>query len=67
MIRNVSPDTGEQIMTIAKQLRTEGKAEGLAEGKAEVARGMLKKGYPVSDIAELTGLSIKEIEKLREQ
>lgn len=46
----------------------EGRAEGLAEGRAEAkwedARKMKSKGYPVADIAEITGLSIEEVEKL---
>ena len=52
--------------------REEGLAEGLAEGRAEGeiitkmgnARKMKEKGYPIADIAEITGLSIEEIEKL---
>jgi predicted transposase/invertase (TIGR01784 family) len=41
-----------------------GKVEGRIEGKEETARNMKAKGYPVADIAEITGLSIEEIEKL---
>src|SRR5574344_1614492 len=41
-----------------------GKAKGLAEGKRAVARAMKTKGLDVNIIAECTGLSIKEIEKL---
>ncbi|MDR3073340.1 MAG: Rpn family recombination-promoting nuclease/putative transposase [Deltaproteobacteria bacterium] len=40
------------------------KAEGVTETKAEVAANMLKKGFPVSTIAELTGLALAEIEAL---
>ena len=59
-----------------KEGRAEGRAEGLAEGRAEGraegeiitkmgnARKMKEKGYPIADIAEITGLSIEEIEKL---
>ena len=50
----------------------EGRAEGRVEGEAigankkniENARKMKSKGYPIEDIAEITGLSIEEIEKL---
>ena len=54
----------------------EGKAEGLAEGKAEgIVQGMAQanresavkmksKGYTLEDIAEITGLTIEEIQKL---
>ena len=56
--------------------RAEGRAEGLAEGRAEGraegkdeanrenARKMKAKGYKADDIAEITGLSEKEVEAL---
>jgi len=52
--------------------RSEGKAEGRAVGRAEGiqaeklenARKMKAKGYPAADIAEITGLSLEQIEKL---
>ena len=57
------------IMTTAlnKGLR-QGRAEGLAEGEAkanrENARRMKAKGYAIHDIAEVTGLSEEEIERM---
>ncbi len=46
----------------------QGRAEGLAEGEAkanrENARRMKAKGYAIHDIAEVTGLSEEEIERL---
>ena len=55
-----------------RQCRAEGRAEGLAEGRAEGeakanrenARRMKAKGYVIHDIAEVTGLSEEEIERL---
>ncbi len=45
--------------------RAEGKAEGLTEGLAKgMAEGMLARGMSVTEVAELTGLSAKEIEAL---
>jgi predicted transposase/invertase (TIGR01784 family) len=41
-----------------------GKAEGKAEEKKETARKLLAKGIDVADIAEVTGLSAKEIKAL---
>ncbi len=49
-----------------------GKAEGLTEGEAkgrhernlEIAAAMKSKGIPVDDIADITGLSVSEVEKL---
>lgn len=40
------------------------KAEGKAEGKAEIATAMKQKGMDASTIAELTGMSVPDIEKL---
>ena len=42
----------------------EGMEKGKEKGKAEVALGMLNKGYSLSDISDLTGLSLAEIKKL---
>ena len=46
----------------------DGKQEGIEEGiekeKLRNAKTMKAKGYPVNDIADITGLSIEEIEKL---
>ena len=59
-----------------RQGRAEGRAEGLAEGRVEGlaegeakanrenARRMKAKGYAIHDIAEVTGLSEEEIERL---
>jgi len=44
--------------------RAEGKLEGITEGKLEVAAEMKKEGIPIAQIAKITKLSIKEIEKL---
>ena len=49
--------------------KTEGKAEGKVEGKIEamqeVAKKLLRQKLEMRKIAEITGLSIKEIEKLK--
>jgi len=44
--------------------RAEGKAEGEAEGRAKVAQNMLRLGIALNQIAQATGLSIEEIQKL---
>ena len=43
----------------------EGKAEGKAERDIEIAKNMLSKNYPISDISAMTGLSSAELEHLR--
>lgn len=51
-----------------REVREECRAEGLAEGEKakqiEIAKKLKAKKMPLSEIAELTGLSKKEIEKL---
>ena len=44
--------------------RKEGREEGRNEAKREDARKMKAKGYPVADIADITGLAVEEIERL---
>ena len=44
--------------------RREGRKEGILETTKENARRMKAKGYPSEDIAEITGLSVAEIEAL---
>jgi predicted transposase/invertase (TIGR01784 family) len=42
-----------------------GKTEGIAIGRLEAARAMLKKGYSIQDIIDITQLSFEEIDDLR--
>ena len=44
--------------------RAEGRAEGRSEEKLEIAKKMKTMGLPSESIAQATGLSIEEIEKL---
>lgn len=37
----------------------------LKKGKKEIVINMLKKGYEVKSISEVTGLSIKQVEELK--
>ena len=47
-----------------EQGRSEGRAEGAAQERREIAKNMKTKRIPTADIAEVTGLSADEIEKL---
>ena len=52
-------------MIIEKRIEHDlGKQEGIALGKLEAAKGMKAKKIPLEDIAEITGISREEIEKL---
>ncbi|WP_040288121.1 hypothetical protein [Alicyclobacillus hesperidum] len=44
----------------------QGLQQGLLEGKREVAHRMLAKGASVQDVADITGLDVKEIEEIRQ-
>jgi predicted transposase/invertase (TIGR01784 family) len=44
--------------------RQEGRREGLQEGQREIARNFKNLGIPVDKIAQGTGLSVEDIEKL---
>ena len=68
------PGEREDIMTIAEQLinrgvqqgmqqgMQQGILEGIVEGKLKVARVLLKKGYAWSAIAEVTELSVEQLQ-----
>ena len=67
----------EAYMTIAEELRAEGRAEGLTKGrhegetagvlkaKAQVVRNMLRKGYDVDTILEIAGISRTQFDTLQ--
>ena len=50
---------------VRREALAEGKIEGLAEGKTEIAINLLKKDYSIEEIVEITGLTEEEIEKLK--
>ena len=45
--------------------KVEGKVEGKNERNMEIAKKLLKKQMSTKDIAEVTGLSVEEIKKLK--
>jgi predicted transposase/invertase (TIGR01784 family) len=47
-----------------EKARAEGREEGREEGKAELIKIMINKGNSLESIAQMTGLSIEEIQKL---
>jgi predicted transposase YdaD len=50
-----------------KELVAKGKEEGKIEGKIEITKKMLQKGSDIHFIAEVTELSIEEIEKIKKE
>lgn len=65
---NIVTARGEGRLEGIAEGRAEGRAEGIAEGEQmalqRMALGMKRKGLPIQDIAELTGLACEDIEKL---
>lgn len=57
-------DLKNSLDTAKEEGKIEGLIEGEMKGKIEIAKGMKSKGFELTIIAELTGLSIGEIEKI---
>ena len=47
--------------------KAEGKAEGKAQGRAEVAAKLLRRGMSPDAIAEVTGLNLATVTKMKEK
>jgi len=47
--------------------KEDGRKEGRQEGMQQVARKMLDRGSAVEDVADITGISIAEIQKLQDE
>ena len=52
-------------MDIKEEIRLEGRWEGRQEGRQEVIRNMLREKADLAFISKVTGLSVKEIKKLK--
>jgi len=71
---NAYRDIVNAIRTAEKTKFAEGRAEGIAEGRAEgraegiveVAKKMLGKGMSAEVVADMTGLSLDEVSKLKQ-
>jgi predicted transposase/invertase (TIGR01784 family) len=64
-IITVVPDKKEIIMTAAQQLRQQGIQEGIHTKAIDIAKNMLKKGFDISFIQEMTGLTQETIENIK--
>ena len=54
-------------MGIVELMAEQKKTEGIAEGRAEVAKTMLMEGEPIPKIVKFTGLSEAGISKLKSE
>ena len=50
---------------IYQEILLEGQTKGKAEATLQIARNMIRSGMTTEAIAELTGLAIEQIQKLR--
>jgi hypothetical protein len=57
----------EEIELIRKDERAEGKAEGIAEGKLEMAENLLSMGFEVEAVAKAAKLPVEKILELQKQ
>ena len=57
----------EDKKKIQNSLLSEAKEEGISQEKVSIAKNMLNKNMSIEDIADITGLSIEEINKLPNQ
>lgn len=76
IVKKNSENTGEHIMTFAQELMHKGRQKGMQEGLqtgmqegvkqgiSQIVTNMMRKNINKHDIAELSGISIKEIELL---
>lgn len=69
IVKNYSANTisGGSFMNVIAEAETRGETKGKIEGKNEVALNMLRKGFEIPLIVELSGLSEAEVLKLKEQ
>jgi recombination-promoting nuclease RpnB len=62
---------GDKMMTIAQQLKAEGRAEGKAEGsietKKDIAQRLLKNETPIDIVAKITDLDIKVVQVIADK
>jgi predicted transposase/invertase (TIGR01784 family) len=67
--KNLSSETGENIMSLAQIWKAEGelkgKLEGELKGKLETAKNMLAEGCDPVFIVKVTGLSLAEIQGIQ--
>jgi predicted transposase/invertase (TIGR01784 family) len=82
-VEEVFQNKSEIIMTYGQILKREARKEGKKEGKKEglikgikegrqseklaIAKNMLKKGFDINSIEEITGISRENIEKLSKE
>ena len=57
LLEHVPEQEAEHMMSTLEKVRV----EGIEKGKIEAAQAMLRKGYPLTDIIEITGLTEEQL------
>ena len=65
--KQISIEGGELVMSVAEQLRQEGKQEGIQEGIKRTAKIMIVEGAPTDRIKTYTGLTEEEIDEIKKE
>ncbi len=65
--KEFSSDIGDNVRTVSEQIRARGQAEGKADGVKEVAKRLLSEDVDDLLIAKVTGLSLEQIQHLKEK
>ncbi|MDG5789892.1 transposase [Evansella sp. AB-P1] len=70
-VKAMDPKEAKKIMEVITSYERKGIEQGIEQGKeqglGQVAKRMLSKGKQVEEIADLTGLSISDVERLKEE
>lgn len=61
----ISHEVGEKIMSLAEQLKEEGRIQGELNKEREIAKRMLDAGAEPAFVANVTGLSLDKIKTLQ--
>lgn len=61
----LSPEIGDPIMTLAEIYKKKGMQKGIQESKRIIAYRLIAKGYAVTEVMKITGLSLQEINTLQ--
>ena len=74
MAVNYHKETEEGVVSVCQAvedyghvMKIQGRAEGLAEGKAEIIKSLIATGMSVENVAAATKLSVDEIKKIIEK
>lgn len=63
----ITPEGSELVMTVAEEIRQEALEIGIEEGLKKAAKTGIIKGHDINIIMDMTGLTEKEIEEIKQE